>query len=205
MNWAQAASLRQRGSDNFKKVASLLKNRYGLVEFPASGVGFNRYGIDDKGGDSKGEKVGEGDHYLLPNTAAALFGVINEITNKGWEIHFGDMSSENGSDPWQEGGFHHAGHGHKGKRTGLDIDFRYLNTNGISFQRQNTSKNFDKEKNELVFEIAYKYGFRKNYATGMNEYTKYGVVPTVGGHYDHGHLGLSNINIEIVSHLNIKK
>ena len=54
-------------------------------------------------------------------------------------------------------------------------------------------------------EIAYKYGFRKNYATGMNEYTKYGVVPTVGGHYDHGHLGLSNINIEIVSHLNIKK
>ena len=22
-------------------------------------------------------------------------------------------------------------------------------------------------------------------ATGMNEYTKYGVVPTVGGHYDH--------------------
>ena len=57
----------------------------------------------------------------------------------------------------------------------------------------------------LVFEIAYKYGFRKNYATGMNEYTKYGVVPTVGGHYDHGHLGLSNINIEIVSHLNIKK
>ena len=36
-------------------------------------------------------------------------------------------------------------------------------------------------------------------ATGMNEYTKYGVVPTIGGHYDHGHLGLSNINVEIVS------
>ena len=43
----------EKGSDNFKKVASLLKNRYGLVEFPASGVGFNRYGIDDKGGKSR--------------------------------------------------------------------------------------------------------------------------------------------------------
>lgn len=194
----------EKGSNNFKKVASLIKNEYGLVEFPASGVGFNRYGINDKGGDSKDEKVGKGDHYLLPSTAAALFGVINEISNKGWEIHFGDMSSENGSDPWQKGGFHHAGHGHKGKRVGLDIDFRYLNTNGTSFQGENTSKNFDKKKNELVFELAYKYGFRKNYATGMSEYTKYGVIPTVGGHYDHGHLGLSNINVEIVSELNIK-
>ena len=191
-------------SNEFKKIATLTKNSYGMVKIPDSGNGYNRYGTIDKGGNSEKEGVGKGDHYLLPKTAAALFGIINEIHNKGWEIHFGDMSSENGSDPWQSGGKHHAGHGHMGTRKGLDTDFRYLNVNGLSFQGLNTSTNFDKAKNTIVFELAHKYGFRKNYASGMNEYKKFGVNPNIGGHYDHGHFGLSDIDLETLTTVNAK-
>ncbi|QBA22626.1 hypothetical protein EU348_16140 [Chryseobacterium indologenes] len=192
------------GSNNFKKIATLNKNSYGMVQIPSSGKGFNRYGTEDKGGISGKEIVGKGDHYLLPSTAAALFGIIYEVGEKGWEIHLGDMSSENGSDPWQSGGHHHAGHGHMGNRKGLDLDFRYLNKNGISFQGLNTSSNFDEEKNETIYQLGHKYGFRKNYASGLIQYKKYGVNPSVGGHYDHGHLGLTNINLETVKSLNVK-
>jgi hypothetical protein len=192
------------GSTNFKKIATLNKNTYGMVQIPSSGKGFNRYGTEDKGGISGKETVGKGDHYLLPSTAAALFGIIYEASEKGWEIHLGDMSSENGSDPWQSGGHHHAGHGHMGKRKGLDIDFRYLNKNGISFQGLNTSSSFDEEKNETIYQLGHKYGFRKNYASGLTQYKKYGVNPSVGGHYDHGHFGLSNINLETIKSLNVK-
>ncbi|ROH95251.1 hypothetical protein EGI15_05160 [Chryseobacterium cucumeris] len=192
------------GSNNFKKIATLNKNSYGMVQIPSSGKGFNRYGTEDKGGISGKEIVGKGDHYLLPSTAASLFGIIYEVGEKGWEIHLGDMSSENGSDPWQSGGHHHAGHGHMGNRKGLDLDFRYLNKNGISFQGLNTSSNFDEEKNETIYQLGHKYGFRKNYASGLIQYKKYGVNPSVGGHYDHGHLGLTNINLETVKSLNVK-
>lgn len=47
------------------------------------------------------------------------------------------MSSENGSDPTStpsKASSHHAGNGHKGKQSGLNADFRYLNKNGKSFQ-----------------------------------------------------------------------
>lgn len=194
----------KKGSNEFKKISTLDKNDFGVVKFPSSGQGFNRYGGIDKGGKSKVETVGEGDHYLKPETAAALFGIINEINDDKWEIHFGDMSSSNGSDPWQLGSKHHAGHGHLGKQSGQNIDFRYLNKSGISFHGLNTSNNFDKDKNQKLYAIANKYGFQKNYASGMSEYRKYGVNPNVGGHYDHGHLGLNNIKLEIVKSINVK-
>lgn len=50
-------------------------------------------------------------------------------------------------------------------------------------------------KNKELFEIAFKYGFNKNYATGKN-YA--GVNSNVSGHYDHGYLGTTKINFEIV-------
>ena len=69
----------------FKKIMVLEKNKYGVVKFPETGTGFRRYGTIDKGGNSTLPKefVGEGDHYLLPQTAAALFGVTNDIAQKG--------------------------------------------------------------------------------------------------------------------------
>ncbi|CAM3057148.1 hypothetical protein DRF59_17330 [Chryseobacterium flavum] len=188
----------KEGSNTFKKLYTLTKNSFGLVKFPDSGDGFNRYGPIDIGGASSIENVGKGDHYLLPQTAAALFGIISEIKDKKWEISLGDMSSENGSDPTSspsKAKTHHAGHGHKGKQSGLNIDFRYLDKNGKSFQGLSSSSSFDDSKNKIFFEIASKFGFNKNYATGKS-YA--GVNSKVGGHYDHGHIGALSIEFETV-------
>ncbi|WP_052259548.1 hypothetical protein [Flavobacterium sp. KMS] len=194
----------KEGSINFKKIETLSKNIYGLVKFPALGDGFGRYGGEDVGGKSKIEDVGKGDHYLLPQTAAALFGVISDAIDKKWQIDFGDMSSENGSDPTSNPSnakSHHSGHGHKGKQSGLNIDFRYLNKNGKSFRGNTSSIIFDDNKNEELFKIGFKYGFDKNYATDKNYV---GVNPKVGKHYDHGHFGTLSIDYEIVDEINAK-
>ncbi|WP_261510976.1 hypothetical protein [Chryseobacterium paludis] len=194
----------KEGSNDFVKVNTLSKNSFGLVKFPDSGGGFNRYGTEDTGGKSTIEDVGTGDHYLLPETAAALFGIVSEVKDKSWEVHFGDMSSENGSDPTSspsKASSHHAGHGHKGKQSGLNVDFRYLNKNGTSFQGVSSSTSFDDSKNEEFFKIAFKYGFNKNYATGKS-YS--GVNSKVGGHYDHGHIGALSITFETVEKVDAK-
>ncbi|OOV19182.1 hypothetical protein [Flavobacterium sp. LM4] len=195
----------EKTEGEFKLLYCLDENEYGMVQIPASGNGFNRYSDIDAGGTSGGEIVGQGDHYLLPKTASALFGIINDVNEKGWEIHLGDMSSKNGSDPWEPGSFHHAGHGHNGTRKGLDCDFRYLNTLGKSYQGLNTSSVFDGEKNKTVFTFAYKYGFRKNFCA--NPVTVLG--STVSGvihqrdHDDHGHIGLTDLDLEEVSSINV--
>ena len=193
----------KEGSKDFKKINTLIKNKSGLVKFPDSGNGFNRYGGVDTGGKSKVEDVGAGDHYLLPQTAAALYGVVNDIVDKKWEVHFGDMSSDNGSDPTSTpstASSHHAGHGHLGKQSGLNVDFRYLDTNGKSFQGLSSSDSFDDSKNKDFFKIAFKYGFNKNYATGKS-YS--GVNSKVKSHYDHGHLGTLEITFETIKKIDV--
>ena len=167
-------------------------NDAGLVQFPASGTGFSRYGSSDAGGTSTSpaETVGQGDHYLQPETAAALFGLLNKLnTDFGFNLSLGDMSSSNGSDPWQPGSKHHAGHGHLGKRSGLDVDFRYLNSDGVSFQSSNAFKDssFSSLNNQRVYDAAATFGFTKNYQGTSGSLTG---VTKVGGHNDHGHLGL---------------
>jgi RHS repeat-associated protein len=188
----------------FRLAGQLDKNDAGLVQFPASGAGFSRYGSSDAGGNSTSplETVGQGDHFLKPETAAALFGLVNKLnTEFGFNLSLGDMSSSNGSDPWQPSfqtatsSGHHAGHGHLGKRSGLDVDFRYLNTNGNSFQSANAfvSNSFSSVKNQTVYEAAATFGFTKNYqgkSGNLNGVTK------VGGHNDHGHLGLQYGNLD---------
>ncbi len=150
-----------------------------------------------KGGASTSprEDVGEGDHYILPITAACLLGLINVLSVKhGFNISFGDMSSSNGSDPWQAGSKHHAGNGHRGKRSGIDVDFRYLNTDGVSFQSANAFKNdsYSLENNQIVFDTAKIFGFDINY-----QGTSGNIVgpKKAGGHNDHGHLGLTIVNV----------
>jgi len=173
-------------------VAELEKNKDGLVLFPSTGTGFDRYGTVDAGGisTSPAETVGQGDHYLLPETAAALFGVINTVNSDfGMVVSLGDMSSSNGSDPWEQGFKHHAGHGHLGKRSGMDVDFRYLNKSGKSFQSKNAFGNssFSTVNNQRLYDAAKTYGFTKNYQGHNGSLSG----PTkVNGHNDHGHLGL---------------
>lgn len=117
------------------------------------------------------------------------------------------MSSSNGSDPWQRGSKHHSGHGHLGKRSGLDVDFRYLTTAGSSFQDGNRgpwvkvgksgyfndmgSSRFSVSNNQTLYNVANIFGFTRNYQGRNGNLTS---IPGVGGHNDHGHLGLQYKN-----------
>ncbi len=182
----------------YRLIAELEKNSDGLVLFPSSGTGFGRYGTIDAGGASKTPKetVGKGDHYLLPETAAALFGLINKLhSDYSIVVSLGDMSSSNGSDPWQKGFKHHAGHGHKGKRSGMDVDFRYLNTSGKSFQKRNAfgDSSFSAINNQRLYDTAKMYGFTKNYQGTKGSLKG---VTKVNGHNDHGHLGLQHKDLK---------
>jgi hypothetical protein len=105
-------------------------------------------------------------------------------------MSFGDMSSSNGSDPWQAGQKHHSGHGHKGNRSGLDVDFRYINKDGVSFQSSTATSDsqFSKENNQTVYDNAKKFGFTVNYQGTNGRLTG---VTKAGGHNDHGHLGFN--------------
>ncbi|HUF05415.1 MAG TPA: RHS repeat-associated core domain-containing protein [Aridibacter sp.] len=181
----------------FVMVAQLQKNSYGLVRFPDNGWGFTYYNPGERGGydpDTR-ELVGQGDHYLLPVTAAALFGLTNQLKNDyGITLALGDMSSSNGSDPWDsrfrsaDWNGHHATHGHKGNGTGESIDFRYVDKNGQS-RRGNWVTNpgrFSPSKNQAVFDLAKKWGFGKS-LRGYSAPIK--GAKAAAKHNDHGHLG----------------
>jgi len=183
-----------RQGNGYAFTAALEKNSTGLVKFPSSDglwdSNYSRYKPIDKGGISTNpsEVVGEGDHYLKPQTAASLFGLVNELNENNISPSFEDMSSSNGRDAWQLGSFHHAGYGHNGKRTGLDVDFRYINKEGKSFKSTNAfkSNDFSKKNNQLVYDLAKKYGFTKNYQglSGSLSGPK-----KIKNHNNHGHLG----------------
>lgn len=168
---------------------TLTENTAGLVEFPANGTGFTRYGVNDAGGTDAGIVHGPGDHWLKPITAAALFGLCNKLSrDKSFVVAFGDMSSSNGSDPW-ESGIHHKGHGHGGNRIGVDIDFRYLNTEGTSFHSSNAflDSKFSADNNQWFFDTAKTFGFTANYQGPSGTLTG---IKKVAGHNNHGHIGL---------------
>ncbi len=181
----------------FVLVAQLDKNENGLVRFPDAGYGFDNYNPGERGGFDPvtGETAGVGDHYLQPIAAAALFGFTNQLKNDlGITLSLGDMSASNGSDPWDikfrtpiwDG--HHSGHGHNGKNTGTDIDFRYVDSGGAS-RRGNWAVDpgmFDQKKNEAIFELAGKWGFAKNF---RGTRVPIGGTRSAAGHNDHGHLG----------------
>jgi RHS repeat-associated protein len=186
-------------SQDYNLVATLSENANGLVQFPASGDGFARYGTVDAGGTSTNppEAVGQGDHFVTPETAAALYGVINSLSSDNITISLGDMSSSNGSDPWQASFVtatstgHHQGHGHNGTRTGLDVDFRYIGNDGSSFASNNAfgDTNFSAVNNQNVFDTANKFGFTVNYQGTNGTLTG---PASIAEHNDHGHLGRAN-------------
>ena len=154
----------------------------GLVKFPDSGNGFERFGKEDEGGD----------HYLNPETAAATFGLVTEMTQKhdnDFSVSFGDMSNATGGAP---GGDHKTHGGEKGY-SGDCIDYRYLDGNSQSYQGKATDANFSAANNQTFLEAAGKWGFSKNYISNKDVW-KAGGLPLsvngkgIGGHNDHGHL-----------------
>lgn len=184
----------------YQKVAQLEKNEAGLVEVPATMNFFDRYGTVDAGGTDKNgdETVGQGDHFVQPIVAADLFGLAAVLKDShGISISFGDMSSSNGSDPWQPGQIHHSGHGHKGNRSGLDVDFRYVNKDGVSVQSQTATSDsqFSREKNQTIYDTAKKFGFTSNYQGTNGELTG---VTKAAGHNDHGHLGFNRVSANVI-------
>ncbi|MBA3632389.1 MAG: RHS repeat-associated core domain-containing protein [Acidobacteria bacterium] len=181
----------EKGSGEYRGLGTLQENDLGLVEFPAEMNFFGRYGTPDKGGGDHGA----GDHFVKPEVAAGLFGLAAVLKDEhGITINFGDMSSSNGRDPWEKGFEHHKGHGHD-KNSGLDIDFRYINKDGVSFPDPNladarSSSKFSVEKNQTVYDAAETFGFTDNFQgkiQGKN--TGLQGVPTADKHNDHGHLG----------------
>lgn len=178
---------------------TLVANASGLVLIPDNGIGFARYGTVDAGGTDNGVVYSPGDHFLLPITAAALFGLMRRLNvDHQFTVSLGDMSSSNGRDPWQSGFPHHAGHGHNGNRSGVDIDFRYLNRQGTSFQAANafTNPNFNQENNQTLFDTARLFGFTLNFQGNSGNLNN---VTREDGHNDHGHLGFVRNNATIVT------
>ena len=190
--------------------AELAKNENGLVEFPQSGYGFTSYNSFENGknvepGGSDNvvkEQTGTGDHWVQPIVAAALFGFTNQLKNDyGTTLALGDMSSSNGSDPWNPNDLfgsnhgHHGGHGHFKDRTGLDIDFRYVDKNGVSQKTSFATKNnpLDKNKNQSIFDLAKKWGFTENYGGTKSGIT--GTIKNLGDHNNHGHLGFGGLKV----------
>lgn len=65
----------------------------------------------------------------------------------------------------------------------------------------------DSKKKKNVFTFAYKYGFRKNFCANpvtVLGSTVSGVIYQ-GDHDDHGHIGLTDLDLEEVSSINVVK
>ena len=77
-----------------------------------------------------------------------------------------------------------------------DIDFRYINKNGVSFQGEMTNSQFDTQKNQAVYDTAKMFGFTENFQGTAN---KLNGIKTALGHNDHGHLGFNFNSANIVA------
>jgi len=181
---------------NTTTTTTLEANDKGLVKFPDAGLGFGRYGTEDKGGD----------HYLKPNAAAALFGLTAEMSNRipGFNVDFGDMSARDGTAPGNDN--KHKMHGGIKGYSGVCIDFRYLDIKGKSYQGKADDPKFNVWNNGSFLDIAGEWGFKKNYISNQKNVLTFkmtigprGNIRTfyypvfvngkkIGGHNDHGHL-----------------
>ena len=173
-------------------------NDEGLVRFPASGEGFGRYSPEDEGGD----------HYLKPETAAALFGLVTEMNNEieGFNVDLGDMSAADGTAP---GGDHKTHGGSKGY-SGECVDYRYLDQDCKSFKGYSNDSRFNAWYNARFLQKAGQWGFNKNYISNQKSVWSFkitwgprGNIKTsrypievngerISGHGHHGHLTFTN-------------
>jgi hypothetical protein len=148
-----------------------------LVNFPAEGEGFTRYGDEDEGGD----------HSVQPLVAAALFGAINEIKTKNPEVtvRLGDMSSEDGSKP---GTLHNGGA--LSHFNGRNVDVGLIRNDCQATGTKVNSINFDLASTQSMVNSFSKFGFsnilsQKTVSGSLMANTK---NDKNGKHYNHLHL-----------------
>ena len=166
---------------SFKQVANLEKTKAAdgktdLVKFPDYGNGFTRYGNQDV----------NGDHYIQPIVAAALFGATSEFIeyNPNDKLQFGDMSNKLGDRPNEE---------HNSHRNGLNVDVRLISVDGKLTPLNVNDKNFDFNKTQIAVNAFHKYGFKSILSFKNNKGILLNYTQQYKGHKDHLHLnGLRN-------------
>jgi hypothetical protein len=145
-----------------------------LVNFPDAGEGFTRYGDKDPGGD----------HFVKPEIAAALFGAVNEFSEKNPDVkvQFGDMSNSNGERPNET---------HTTHKGGRNVDFRYIRTDGELKPVNINSPQLDKIKSQDLINAFNKFGFNGSKSIGSfpnSEGVLFNNTFKLKGHDTHGHL-----------------
>ena len=165
---------------------STTKDNVSLVEFPASGIGFTRYGDIDVGGD----------HFIQPSAAAALFGAVNEIYeyDSSIIIQFGDMSSFDGGKP----GIAHTG-GKTSHLNGRNVDIRYIRTDRQLSRVEVDDTSFDKESNQILVNSLRKFGFKDilSYERSKDNWLLQN-TRSYKGHHHHLHIQGFRPNINII-------
>jgi len=175
-----------------EKVAQLDKHKSAdgttdLVDFPAQGDGFSRYGQVDPGGD----------HSVQPLVAAALFGAVNEITTNDPSIKpsFGDMSAESGAKP---GEVHNGGS--LSHLDGKNVDVRLISTDNANAGTTVNSPTFDKDRNQTAANAYNKFGFKDilSQTNSKGQITNHTRNDPHKGHFDHFHLQGFNPKVKYV-------
>jgi RHS repeat-associated protein len=146
-----------------------------LVDFPASGTGFQRYGTIETGGD----------HSVQPAVAAALFGAINEITTNDptVTVQLGDMSASNGNKP----GTVHTG-GATSHLNGRNVDVRYVRNDRQLSPVTVTDTQFDTKASQSVVNSFNKFGFKSILSNPDLNGNLLQNTTSFRGHHNHLHL-----------------
>ncbi len=161
-----------------------VKNEYGLVLFPLSGLGFARYtkNMDDIYTHPITHVKGKhGDNWIDPQTGADFYNAIQDFraTSEGQDviIHYGDVSAY---DPA-------VNLGHKSHNHGKSIDIHYFGSKGEELSGTDAYLHGDVTKVNVFFCAAEKYSFVNNYSYGKR-FTHSGNNNQIE-HKDHFHIG----------------
>ncbi len=156
------------------------KNENGLVRFPFSGYGFTRYGGTDD--DTDGGSNGLGDHWANPEVAAALMGAAYQWhlnAGNAAPIQFGDMSGSTGLTPNDK---------HTSHRNGMNIDVRYIRTDGLLQPVTVNDVQYDYDLNQRLVNTFQRWGFGSIYSYKNTKGCQLEGTTQFKGHDNHLHL-----------------
>ncbi|HWV67138.1 PAAR-like protein, partial [Chitinophaga sp.] len=153
------------------KTFVLQKNSHGLLPFPETGPNWGRYG-DRDGGD---------DNFIAPAIAAPLLGFFYALPGNGYKdkLYFNDISASDTRNI-----------GHKGHIHGNNIDIRYPGSSNrkgsVLWTEAKLAYGSEREflkVLENILSIAFRWGFKNNFAYNKNISNTIGLSTNV--HQDH--------------------